>query len=96
MRFSKPASKGKPPTDDQLRAVQDQIFYVPGAGVGPGELRVRYEVELDEHDKVAKLRKLKASRDPAYDEVVADALKNTHAFTPDTRRKFWVEYSRGN
>lgn len=95
MKFSKPAPpKGNPPTQEQLRAVQDEVFYVPGSTIGPGEIKVRYEVELDDQGKVVNLKKLKASRDPAYDEVVAEALKNTKAFPPDTRRKFFVEYSR--
>ncbi len=95
MRFNKPAPpEGNPPTKAQLRAVQDLIFYVPGANIGPGELLVRYEVELNDQGKVVKLKKLQASRDPAYDEVVADALRNTDAFTPETRRKFSVDYYR--
>ena len=88
------ASKGKPPTQEQLRAVQDEIFYVPGSVIKSGELRVSYEVELNAQGKVIKLKKLKGSRDPMYDEVVADALKATQAFPPGTQRKFSVEYYR--
>lgn len=93
--FNKPAPpKGKPATNEQLRVVQAQIFYVPGADVEPGQLKVKYELELNDDGKVIKLRKLKASRDLAYDEVVAEALKETNAFPHDTERKFTVEYSR--
>jgi protein TonB len=95
MKFSQPAPpKGTPPTKAQISAVQDLIFYVPGSAVGPGELRVEYQLELDDQGKVVKLKKLKASRDPAYDEVVADALMKTDAFPPGTQRQFSVVYTR--
>ncbi len=59
-----------------------------------GVLKVGYELELNDEGRVIKLKKLKASRDPLFDEVVADALNETRAFPPDTLRKFTVEYSR--
>lgn len=86
--------KGKPPTDAQFKAVQDEIFYVPGSAVKPGELKVGYEVELNDKGKVVKLKKIEASRDPEFDEVVADALRQTKAFPPGTQHKFGIVYSR--
>lgn len=95
MEVSKaPEPKGKPATQAQFQAVQDEIFYVPGATIGEGELKVGYALELNDDGKVIALKKLKASRDPMFDEVVADALKATRAFPPGTQRKFSVEYSR--
>ncbi|KQZ34270.1 TonB family protein [Duganella sp. Root1480D1] len=89
-----PEPKGKPPTEAQFRALQDEIFYVPGSAVQAGELKVSYEVELNDKGKVIKLKKVQASRDPAFDEVVADALRATKAFPAGTQRKFSMVYSR--
>lgn len=89
-----PQPAGKPATKAQLKAVQDEIYYVAGGNIEDGELRVRYELELNDDGRVIGLKKLKPSRDPNYDEVVADALKETRAFPPGTERKFWVEFSR--
>lgn len=95
MEFTKPEPpKGKRATKAQLQAVQDEIYYVPGAAIEGGVLKVGYELELNDEGRVIKLKKLKASRDPLFDEVVADALNETRAFPPDTLRKFTVEYSR--
>ncbi|WP_374581048.1 TonB C-terminal domain-containing protein [Pseudoduganella sp.] len=92
--LNKAETKGKRATKEQLQAVQDEIFYVPGATIEDGELKVRYDLKLDDNGRVIALKKLKASRDPLFDEVVADALKATHAFPPSTLRNFSVEYSR--
>ncbi|MYN03717.1 hypothetical protein GTP41_16615 [Pseudoduganella sp. DS3] len=88
------APQGKRATKAQLQAVQDEIFYVPGAAIEDGVLKVGYEVELNDAGRVIHLKKLKPSRDPNFDDVVADALRETRAFPPDTLRKFNVEYSR--
>ncbi|WP_256081531.1 TonB C-terminal domain-containing protein [Massilia sp. YIM B04103] len=93
--FSKrEAPKGSPPSDAQLAAVQEKISYVPSASVESGELRVDYDVEIDNKGTVIKLKKLKASRDSAFDDAVADALKEADVFTPENRRKFGVTFSR--
>lgn len=89
-----PELKGKPPSNAQFQALKDEIFYVPGSAVQPGELKVSYEVELNDKGKVVKLKKLNASRDPDFDEVVADALRVTKVFPAGTQRKFSMVYSR--
>ncbi|XLZ71599.1 TonB C-terminal domain-containing protein [Massilia sp. SR12] len=95
MEITKPEPpKGKRASKAQLQAVQDEIFYVPGAAIKDGVLKVGYELELNDQGRVISLKKLKASRDPNFDEVVADALRETRAFPPDTLRKFNVEYAR--
>jgi hypothetical protein len=81
------------PTEEQLRAVHDRIFYVPDPAKVLGVLKVSFEVELNDGGKVIGLKKIQTSRDPEYDEAVARALRNTNVFPPGTQRKFSVSYT---
>jgi protein TonB len=83
---------GVAPTEEQLAAVQRQIFYMPDPSKATGILSVRFLVHLDDMGKVIFLQNTRASRDPAFDEAVSRALMQSKVFPAGTQREFPVTY----
>lgn len=69
------------------------LRYQPSPGTKPGVLDTRVRVFLDANRRVIQTRNVSTSGEPAFDEAVAEALRNATPFPPKTPAEFEVSYT---
>jgi hypothetical protein len=83
---------GPPVSPERMADIRRRIDYRPGKDVPPGEQRVQFEVQLDEHGAIRRMRSVVAPGDPAYAEAVEQAIRATAPFPSQTARTFVIGF----
>lgn len=69
------------------------IDYQPDRFTQPGELTLRYRVDLNADGMVVRVKQIKGSGEPRLDHALENALRAAKPFPADTARSFDVEWS---
>lgn len=89
-RPSPPA--GRRLTDAEVEAVFDHMDFRPG-DIPPGRYMVKFDLELGDGGKIAKLKKSQVSGIPDFDVKVEEAIRSAAPFGPHIMRNFWLGYT---
>ncbi len=79
-------------TDKRALEILKRVDYRPGKGASAGKQRVQFQVTLDEHGAILKMRTLVTPDDPAYAEAVEQAIRSAAPFAPETPRVFSIGF----
>jgi protein TonB len=79
-------------TPERALGILKRVDYRPGKDASAGKQRVQFQVTLDEHGAILKMRTLVAPEDPAYAEAVEQAIRSTAPFAPETPRVFSIGF----
>jgi protein TonB len=79
-------------TDKRTMEILKRVDYRPGKDASAARQRVQFQVTLDEHGAILKMRTLVAPDDPAYAEAVEQAVRSAAPFAPETPRMFSIGF----